>query len=113
MSNYVSIKDLNLSEATVIGFNYCSVEVIGDDLVCYDIFSRVVAKFPFEVNARFLLNRGLPEEVGIDEEGNFEIFEIDPDDEDYFGNEDQPDFILDGYSHISTMNFTIIIKNHR
>ena len=110
-ANYVAIQDLDLSNATVIGFNNCTVSLVGSELVCSDVFGRNVAKFPFELNSRYKQTRGLPEDICIDEEGNLEYFEIDYDDEDYFGEEEQPTGILEGYSHISTMYFTIVIKH--
>lgn len=112
MNTYVSIKDLDLTNATVIGFNGCSVEVVASDLVCKDCFGREVVKFPFELDARYQHIRGLPEEIGIDEEGDLEVWEIDYDDEDYFGPEEQPIEILEGYSFVSTMHFTLAIKHN-
>lgn len=111
MNSYTSIQDLDLSGAVIVGFNSCLAEIQGGDLACLDFFGRVVAKFPIELNARYQHIRGLPENIGIDEEGNLEIFEIDCDDEDYFGDEEQPDFILESYSHISTMSFTLVMTN--
>lgn len=111
MNNYVAIQDLDLAKATIIGFNYCSVEVQGADLVCLDCFGRLAAKFPFDANSRYMHVRGLPEEIGIDEDGNLEVWEIDYDDEDYFGHEEQPIEILECYSYISTMYFTLIVKH--
>lgn len=111
MNNYVAMQDLDLSNATVIGFNGCSVSVVGSNLVCSDYFGRQVVIFPLDLNGRYQHLRGLPEEIGIDEEGNLEVFEIDYDDEDYFGDEDQPEHILEQYSFVSTMYFTLVIKN--
>lgn len=111
MNNYVAMQDLDLSNATIIGFNGCSVSVVGSNLVCSDYFGRQVVTFPLDLNSRYQHLRGLPEEIGIDEEGNLEVWEIDYEDEDYFGPEEQPVEILEGYSHISTMYFTLVIKN--
>lgn len=111
MNNYVAMQDLDLSNAAVICFNNCTVSIVGSELVCADVFGRAVAKFPFDLNCRYMQARGLPEDIGIDEEGGFEVFEIDFDDEDYFGEEEQPIEILEGYSHISTMYFTLVIKH--
>ena len=108
----ISIKDLDLSNATIIGFNGCSVSVIGSDIVCSDCFGRAVVKYPFDVNSRHRHLRGLPEEIGIDEDGNLEVWEIDREDEDYFGPEEQPIEILEGYSYVSTMYFTLVIKHN-
>ena len=111
MSTRVLIKDLDLTNATVIGLSGCSVSVVGSDLVCKDCFGREVVNFPFDLTARYLHVRGLPEEIGIDEDDNLEIFEIDFDDEDYFGDEDQPDYILEQYSFVSTHNFTLVLRH--
>lgn len=111
MNNYVAIQDLDLAKATIIGFNDCSVEVQGADLVCLDCFGRTVAKFPFDENSRYMHARGLPEEIGIDEDGDLEVWEINYDDEDYFGPEEQPLEILEGYSWVSAMNFTIVLRH--
>ena len=111
MNNYVAMQDLDLSNATVIGFNNCIVSLVGSELVCSDVFGRAVAKFPSDLNCRYKKTRGLPEGICIDEDGDLEVFEIDYDDEDYFGEEEQPTEILEGYSHISTMYFTLVIKN--
>jgi hypothetical protein len=111
MGNYVAMQDVDLGNATVIGFNGCSVSIVDSDLVCADVFGRAVAKFPFDLNCRYRQISGLPEYVYMGEDGDFEVFEIDYDDEDYFGEEEQPTEILKSYSHISTMYFTIIIKH--
>ena len=111
MNNYVAMQYLDLSNATVIGFNNCTVSLVGTDLVCADVFGRAVAKFPFDLNCQYRHIRGLPEDICIDEDGDLESFEIDYDDEDYFGEEEQPTEILESYSHISTMYFTIVIKH--
>ena len=110
--NYVAIQDLYLSNATIIGFNGCSVSVVGSDIVCSDYFGRAVVKYPFDANSRYSHKRGLPEEIGIDEDGNLEVWEIDREDEDYFGPEEQPIEILEGYSYVSTMYFTLVIKHN-
>lgn len=110
MKKYVAIKDLDLSGATVIGFNDCSVELHGADLVCIDCFGRAVVKFPIELDLRYRITCGLPNGVGIDEDGSFEVFDIDYDDEDYFGDDEQTSEILEMYSYITTMNLTIILK---
>ena len=111
MNNYVSIQNLDLSKATLIGFDDCHITVEDSNIVCSDFFGRKVALFPFELNSQYLYNRGLPEDIGIDEGGYLEFWEIDYDDEDYFGPEEQPLFILEGYSYVSTMNFTLVIKH--
>lgn len=111
MNNYVAMQDLDLSNATVIGFNNCKVSLVSSDLACSDVFGRAVAKFPFDLNCRYKQTCGLPEDICIDEDGNLEPFEIDYDDEDYFGEEEQPIEILECYSHISTMYFTLVIKH--
>ena len=110
-NSYIAIKDLDLSNATIIGLNDCSVSVVGSEIVCSDCFGRAVVKYPFDLNSRHRHVRGLPEEIGIDEEGNLEVWEIDRDDEDYFGEEEQSEETLDGYSYISTMYFTLVIKH--
>ena len=110
--NYIAIQDLDLSNATIIGLNDCSVSVVGSEIVCSDCFGRAVVKYPFDVNSRHRHLRGLPEEIGIGEDGNLEVWEIDYEDEDYFGPEEQPVEILDGYSYISTMYFTLVIKHN-
>ena len=112
MSNYVSIQNLDLSKASLVGFNNCRITVEDSNIVCSDYFGRKVALFPFDLNSQYLHTRGLPEDIGIDEEGNLEVFEIDFDDEDYFGPEEQPVEILEGYSYISTMNFTLVINTN-
>lgn len=112
MNNYIAIQDLDLSNATVIGFNNCAVEVQGCDLVCLNHFGNTEAKFPIELNSRHRITRGLPDDVGIDEEGNLEVLDVDYDDEDYHCEDEQPVEILEGYSYISGMNFTIVIKNN-
>ena len=110
-NNYVAIQDLDLSNATIIGLNGCHVSVAGSDIVCSDCFGRTVVKYPFDVNSRYMHLRGLPEEICIDEDGGLEAWEIDYEDEDYFGPEEQPVEVLEGYSHISTMYFTLVIKH--
>lgn len=111
MNNYVAIKDLNLAVATVIGFAGCKVEVQGSDLVCLDYFGRAVVKYPFDVESRYRHVRGLPEDIGFDEDGYLVPFVIDYDDEDYFGEEEQPIEILENFSYVETGNFTLVIKH--
>ena len=111
-SNYVAIQDLDLSNATIIGLNKLSVSVVGSDLVCYDCFGRAAVKYPFDLNSRHRHMRGLPEEICIGENGDLEVWEIDCEDEDYFGPEDKSDEILEGYSYVSTMYFTLVIKHN-
>lgn len=87
---YLSIQDLDLSNATIVGFENCSVSVLGSDLVCSDVFGRTAVKFPFDVISRYMHVRGLP----------------------FFGPEEQSIEIVEGYSYISTMYFTLVIKNN-
>ena len=109
MNAYISIQDLDLSNASLVGFDDCTVELKCTDLVCTDIFGRAVVKFPIELNIKYKHLRGLPDDVFIDEDGYFVPFDIDYDDEDYF--EEQPIEILESYSYISSMAFTLIIKH--
>lgn len=110
-NKYVAIQDLDLSNATIIGLNDCSVSVVGSEIVCSDCFGRAVVKYPFDLNSRHRHVRGLPEEISIGEDGNLEVWEIDYEDEDYFGYEEQPEHILEQYSFVSTMYFTLVIRN--
>lgn len=110
-SKYTAMQDLDLSDAVIVGFNDCSVSIVGQDLVCSDAFNRAVVKYPFDAASRYKQARGLPENIRKGEYGCFEAFEIDYDDEDYFGEEEQPEHILAQYSFVSTMYFTIIIKH--
>lgn len=111
MSNYVAIQDLDLSNATIAGFNGCSVEISEADIVLLGCFGCIVAKYPFDLNSRYRHVRGLPDDICVDENGDLEVFEIDYDDEDYFGGDEQSEEILDEYSYISTMCFTIVLKH--
>ena len=110
-NNFVAIQDLELGNAVVVGYNDFSVSIDGSDLVLTDCFKRPFVKFPFDLGQRFREVHGLPEGVGFDENGNLEVFEIDYDDEDYFGEEEQSKETLERYSHISSHNFTLIILN--
>ena len=109
-NNYVAITDLDLSNATIIGLNDCSVSVVGSEIICSDCFGRAVVKYPFDLNARYMHVRGLPEGISIGEYGNLEYWEVDHDD-DYFGEEEQSEETLESYSYVQAMNFTLIIKH--
>lgn len=111
-NNYVAIENLDLANASLIGFHGCLVVIEGSNLVCLDSFGRKVALFPFDEKSQYLHVRGLPDDIGINEDGELEVFEIDQDDEDYFGDDDQPLEILEGYSYVSAMNFTLVIKHN-
>lgn len=109
MKHYVTIQDLDLSNATILGFNGCAVYLRDGYLLCKNVFGNVVAKFPIDSDSCYKIYRGLPDDIGIIEDG-FEVFEMDFDDEDCF-EEDQPIEILEQYSYIKTINFTIIMRN--
>ena len=108
MTNYVHLQDLNLENAFVIGLGLCVLEIEGSDLVCYDEFEMAVAKYPFELASRYRIYRGLPRDVGLNEMGHPVPWESDEDEDDF---DDTPVEILQEYSYISTMNFTLVIRN--
>ena len=109
--NYVAITDLDLSNARIFGFDDCSLGIAGSDIVVSDCFGRVAVKYPFDLNARYMHVRGLPEGISIGEYGNLEYWEVDHDDEDYFGEEEQSEETLKSYSYVQAMNFTLVIKH--
>jgi hypothetical protein len=109
MSNYIALATLNLDNASIVGLDRCVIQIEGSDLVCYNEFEAPFAKFPFDLNSRYRLERGLPTDVGLNEIGLPVPFEVDYD-EDYF-EEEQDTEILRQYMHVSTMNFTLVIRN--
>ncbi|ADG60109.1 hypothetical protein Acj9p209 [Acinetobacter phage Acj9] len=111
MSNYVSIQELDLENAHVVGLDRCIIEVVGESLVCYNEFEMIEAQYPIDLNSQYRISRGLPPQVGL-LNGLPVPYEVDEDDENYF-EDDTPVEILEEYSYVTTMHFTLVIRNEQ